>query len=270
MSPELRPVPGPSALGGGWRRALRLLQLIAVAEFKRTYLGTGLGYVWAIGRPLLLFGVLYVVFTEAFRLGSDVKDYPVLLLMGIVIFGFFQDAAGAAVGSVVAQEAVVRKTQFPRIVIPVATVVTAGLNLGPNLFVVLVVLLATGVTPMWTGLLLPVLLVVLAVFTTAVAMILAALYPRYRDVGILWGVFSTALFYGTPVLYPITAVSPKLARVVQDNPLSPIFTLARRWVIDPGAPGPTAYLVPVLIYVVTCVLAVWIFRREAPRIAEQL
>ena len=270
MSTELRPVPGPSALGGGWRRALRLLQLIAVAEFKRTYLGTGLGYLWAIGRPLLLFGVLYVVFTEAFRLGADVENYPVLLLMGIVLFGFFQDATGAAVGSVVAQEAVVRKTQFPRLVIPLATVVTAGLNLGPNLAVVLVFLLATGVTPMWTWLLLPVLVAVLAIFTTAVATTLSALFPRYRDVGILWGVFSTALFYGTPVLYPITAVSQRLQDVVELNPLSPIFTLARRWVIDASAPTPSAFLVPALIYVAVCALAVWVFRREAPRIAEQL
>ena len=88
-SPVLRPVAGPSALGGGWRRSLDLLVIIATTEFKRTYFGTALGYLWSICRPLLLFGVLLVVFTQAFRLGSDVPHYPVLLLTNIVVFSFF-------------------------------------------------------------------------------------------------------------------------------------------------------------------------------------
>ncbi|MEA2243795.1 MAG: type transport system permease protein, partial [Solirubrobacteraceae bacterium] len=59
----LRDVPGPSALGGGWRRAFELLYLIAALDFKRHYVGTALGYVWSIARPLMLFGVLLAVFT---------------------------------------------------------------------------------------------------------------------------------------------------------------------------------------------------------------
>jgi ABC-2 type transport system permease protein len=267
---ELRPVPGPSAVGGGWRRALELLYLIAAAEFRRTYFGTALGYVWSVARPLLLFGVLYVVFTEAFRLGSDVPHYAVLLLANLVIFGFFQEATGVAVGSVVASESIVRKTQFPRIVIPLATVLTALFNLGPNLVVVIVFLLATGVTPMWTWLLIPVLIAVLAVFTTAVSMIVSALYPRYRDVGIIWTVLSTALFYGTPVLYPLGAISDALRDVVSLNPLAPLFVLVHRWLIDPAAPLPEQWLVPALLFVAVCAVSVWVFRREAPRIAEQL
>ncbi len=69
-----------------------------------------------------------------------------------------------------------------------------------------VFLLASGVEPMWTWLLLPVVLALLAVFTTAVAMIVSALNPRFRDTGIIWSVAVTALFYATPVLYPIEIV----------------------------------------------------------------
>ena len=87
--------PGPSALGGGWRRALELLYLIAAFDFKRHYFGTALGYVWSIARPLMLFGVLLAVFTQVFRLGSEVPHYEVLLLLNIVLFGFFQEATGA-------------------------------------------------------------------------------------------------------------------------------------------------------------------------------
>ena len=94
---ELRTVRGPSALGGGRRRFFELLWLMAVTEFKRTYFGTVLGYVWSLLRPLLLFAVLLFVFTKIFRLGSTVPHYPVLLLFNIVLFGFFQESTTAAV-----------------------------------------------------------------------------------------------------------------------------------------------------------------------------
>jgi ABC-2 type transport system permease protein len=275
--PELRDVPGPSALGGGWRRCAELLYVIAVNDFKRTYFGTALGYLWSLARPLMLFGVLLAVFTQVFRVGSQVPHYPVLLLFNIVLFGFFQEATGMAVSSIVSQEGVVRKTQFPRLVIPLAVVLTAFFNLVLNLMVVFVFVLAFGVTPMWTWLLFPVILLALIAITIAVSMIVASLYPRFRDVAIIWTVFSTVLFYATPVLYPVEKVPGTLRDIILLNPLAPLFVLARKWIIDPGAPSPTAaaggalhLVAPIAIYAVTCVFAVWFFRREAPRIAEQL
>ena len=113
---ELRPVSGPSAIAGGWRRFWDLLYLMAVTEFKRTYFETVLGYAWSLLRPLMLFGVLLVVFTQIFRIGSDeVEHYPVFLLLNIVLFSFFSEATTVATPSVVAQEGIVRKTQFPRL-----------------------------------------------------------------------------------------------------------------------------------------------------------
>jgi ABC-2 type transport system permease protein len=274
---ELRDVRGPSALGGGRRRAFDLLYLMALTEFRRTYLGTALGYLWSLGRPLLLFGVLLAVFTQAFNLGDRVAHYPQLLLFNIVLFSFFQEATTQAVSSIVNREAVVRKTQFPRLVIPLAVVLTAVFNLLVNLVVVFAFLLAAGIAPMWSWLGLPLLLGLLLLLTTAVSTVLAALYPRFRDTGIIWGVFATALFYATPVLYPIDVVSGKLRDLIALNPLAPLFELARKWVIDPDAPGPVAaangtlaLVLPVVIFVGTCVLAVWLFRREAPLIAEEL
>jgi ABC-2 type transport system permease protein len=273
----LREVSGPSALGGGWRRSLELLTLISVSDFKKAYFGTVFGYVWSVVRPLMLFGVLLAVFTKVFRLGSQVPNYPDLLLLNIVLFGFFSEATVIAVTSIVGQEGVVRKTQFPRLVIPTAVVVTAFFNLALNLVVVFVFILVRGVTPMWSWLGLPLILLALFVITTTVSMIVSSLYPRFRDTMIIWSVFSTALFYATPVLYPLEVVPSTLKDLILLNPLAPLFELSRKWIIDPGAPGPASaaggyvHLLPAAaIYVVVCVVAVWLFRREAPRIAEQL
>jgi ABC-2 type transport system permease protein len=269
----LRDVRGPTALGGGARRSLELLWLIATTEFKRTYFGTVLGYLWSLCRPLLLFAVLLLVFTHIVRLGNAVPHYPVFLLLNIVLFGFFQEATNTSVGSVLSQEAVVRKTQFPRLVIPLAVVLTSLFNLVLNLIVVFVFVLAFGISPMWTWLLFPAIIVALFVLTTAVAMLLSALYPRFRDLGIIWAVCSTALLYATPVLYPLSHARGTVGELLALNPLALLFELTHKWVIQPNAPiegGLVRIVVPILIFTAVCVLALWVFRREAPRIAEAL
>ncbi len=278
---QLHDVTGPSALSGGWRRLWELASLLATTEFKRTYFGTALGYLWSVARPLLLFAVLLEVFTHVFRLGSQVPHYPVFLLLNMVLFGFFQESTITAVPSIVGQEGIVRKTQFPRLAIPMAVVLTALLNLLLNLVVVFIFIVAFGVSPTWTWLLLPVLLAMMFVLTLAVSMIVSSLFPRFRDIGIIWTVFVTALFYATPVLYPlerVKATSPTLGKLITLNPLTPIFELARKWIISPNAPapgsaaagGPIWLLVDIAIVVAICLSAVGVFRREAPRIAEEL
>ncbi len=273
---ELREVAGPSALGGGRHRFFELLWLMSVTEFKKTFFGTALGYVWSLVRPLLLFAVLLTVFTQVFKI--DVPHYEVLLLFNIVLFGFFQEATGGAVSSVLAQEGIVRKTQFPRLVIPLSVVLTSLFTLGLNMIVVLGFMLGFGVYPMWTWLLFPLVFVPLFVFVCALALLLSALNVRFRDVAIIWIVLATALNYGTPIIYPLEFVpSETLKHLLMANPLTPLFQQAHVWMIDSNAEGvwaaaggPLPLIVAGLIYVSVCVLGVWVFNREAPRIAEQL
>jgi ABC-2 type transport system permease protein len=274
---HLREVKGPSALGGGWQRFAELLYLISVTEFKKTYFGTVLGYLWSLLRPLMLFAVLLFVFTKIFRIGSEVPHYAVLLLFNVVLFGFFSEATSNAVTAVVGQEGIVRKTQFPRLVIPLSVVLTSLFNLCVNFLIVIVFILASGIEPQWSWFLFPVAVFAVFVLATTMAMGMSSLYVRFRDTAIIWGVIATALFYATPVLYPIEFVPDEYRKFILANPLTPIFEQARQWVIDPSAPGAVEasggglrLLIPVGIYIAICVLGVWIFRREAPRIAEEL
>ena len=273
----LRDVPRPSALGGGWRRFTDLTWLIAVNRFRVTYLGTALGYVWSLFRPLLLFAVLLFVFTQVFKLGGRVKDYPVLLLFNIMMFTFFLEATQSALVSVVEGEGVVRKTQFPRLAMPLGSVLAGIFNFGVSLIAVFIFFIVYGLGPFWTWLTLPLLFVPLLVITVAVSAILSGLYVRYRDVQVIWSVLGQALFYATPVLYVLKIVPADLRWLILLNPLTPIFLQARHWIIDPSAPnavdaaGGVPELLPALgIFLAVCVLAVWVFRREAPRMAEEL
>jgi ABC-2 type transport system permease protein len=273
---ELREVRGPSATGGGSRRFFELLWLISATEFKKSFHGTAFGYIWSLVRPLMLFAVLLVVFTRIFRF--NVVNYPVLLLFNLVVFGLFQEGTGAAVNSVLAQEGIVRKTQFPRLVIPLSSVMVATFTMGLNLIAVFAFILIYGVDPMWTWLLLPVILVPIFVLTCGVSLLLSALNVRFRDIAIIWTVAATVLMYGTPIIYPITYLAPSFLKdVLLANPLTLIFEQARVWIIDPEAPSAVSVaggwlnmLPAAAIYVVTCILGVWVFKREAPKIAERL
>jgi ABC-2 type transport system permease protein len=274
---ELRQIAGPSAFGGEWRRFWDLVRLSAAAEFKTRYLHSWLGYAWSLLRPLLFFAVLYTVFSQVIRFGDQIDNYAALLLFNIMLFQFFSDATVAAVRCVDRGENLVRKMQFPRIVIPFSVVLTALLTTIMNLIAALLLITIIGVEPRVTWLLIPVVLAAMLVFVTGVSLVLAALFPRFRDVDQIWTVFARALFYATPILYPIEVVPDSLRAVVIANPLAPIFEQARIWVLDPAAPGladaaggADFLAIPAAIFIATCALGLWLFAREAPRVAEEL
>jgi ABC-2 type transport system permease protein len=272
------PITGPSALGGSFRRFAYLAATLALTDFKLRFFGSALGYLWQLVRPLLLFGVLYLVFTRFVKIGGEVAFYPVLLLTNIVLFTFFQEGT-SAVTSLVDRESLVRKIQFPRAAVPVAVVLTAAFNLALNSVVIFCFALASGVRPHWTWVQAPILIAALAAFVIGLAMLLSALYVRYRDVKPIWEVAVQLLFYATPVIYAIETIDvpEKIKQLLMLNPLAMILEQFRYAVIDPAAPSAAEAAGGVLWLfipgglIIAAVVAGWIvFQRAAPRIAEEL
>ena len=274
----LRQIKGPTALGGDLQRLLHLTVTLAVLEFKLRFFGSVLGYLWQLMRPLLLFGVLYVVFTEFVRLGAGVRYYPAVLLTNIVMFGFFADTTSTSVASIVDRENLVRKIEFPRLVVPLAVMLTNYFNLILNLLAVLVFVLITGVEPRWEWLLFPLVLVALGALAGGLSMLLSALYVRFRDIKPIWEVVLQALFYATPILYVIeTLPTARLQHLLMLSPVAALLTEVRHVFIDPTAPSATQaaggtlrLMIPIVIVLVLLGLGFWVFNREAPRIAEEL
>ncbi|KKK92765.1 hypothetical protein LCGC14_2699670, partial [marine sediment metagenome] len=196
------------------------------------------------------------------------------------LYMFFSEATAAAVGSVVVRENLVRKIQFPRLVIPLSMVLTTYLNLLLNFAAVVVFMLASGVSVKLSWLQIIPLVMFLGAFVTGLAMLLSALFVRYRDVRPIWDVMIPVTFYATPILYPIELVAdqhPRAAHVMMANPLAIVVQQVRHALIDPGAPsaaqaigGGTRLLIPLGIVVAACVIGFLVFDREAPRIAEEL
>jgi ABC-2 type transport system permease protein len=277
--PVGRPIKGPSALGTDVKRVVHLTLTLAAMEFKLRFFGSVLGYFWQLMRPLMLFGILYVVFTQFVRLGEGVPFYPAILLTGIVLYTFFADATSGSVTAVLDRENLVRKIEFPRLVVPLSVITLAYFNLALNLLAVLVFVLVTGVDPRLEWLALPLMLFPLGAFAGGIAMLLSALYVRFRDLQPIWEVVVQVAFYASPILYVIEMLPTVTLQhvVIWFNPLATILVQARHSLIDEDAPnswdaagGAEYLLIPGAIVIALLIVGFWVFNREAPRIAEEL
>jgi ABC-2 type transport system permease protein len=288
---------GPNAFGDDLRRFVNLTVTLANTDFKLTYFGSALGYLWTLMRPLLFFGVLLVVFTKIFHLGQNIPHYPVTLLGAIIFWTFFVQVTTASVQCLLSREGLLRKMRFPRLVIPLAVALTALYQLALNMIPVFLFAVISGVYPRLSWLELPPLIALLATLAVGVGMVLSVLYVRFRDIQPIWDVSSQILFYATPIIYPALAyggsASPTnpltpsgygaihtLGRILMCNPLASIMTQMRKALVggpntfEPSAAfaigGAVRLLIPLCLIALIFGFGVWLFTREAPRIAENL
>ncbi len=284
VTPASHRVYGPSALGGGLHRFWSLTFMLARTEFKLRFFGSVFGYLWTLVRPLLFFGVLLFVFTDLLHINSKaIPHYPEYLLESIIFFTYFQETTSGSVASLVARENLLRKVRFPRLVVPLSVALTSLFNLGMNLIVVFIFILASGIEPRLTWLELPVLVALLVIISVGVGMLLSALYVRFRDIQPIWEVIAQILWYGSPILYTVQTAANKhlfgisFSRLLVINPLGAILTQARKAFLDPSAPsavraigGNARLLIPFGIIAALFAFGLWFFNREAPRISENL
>ena len=186
-----------------------------------------------------------------------------------------------AVRSVVANETLVRKIQFPRMAIPLSVVLLAFFNLCLNLIVVTIFALVAGVRPMLTWLEVPLIIALLVVLSTGFAMLLSSLFVYFRDIEPIWEVVNQVVFYASPVIIPVTTVqeelSPTLLHIYMLNPLAVVFQQFRHAFVTHATPSVGALLgskaavaEPIAIVLAVFALGFWVFNRIAPRVAEDL
>lgn len=272
---ELREVRGPSAFGADATRFWDLLKLISVTEFRSQYAETTLGFLWTLVRPLIFFGVIFLVLREVLRVGSGTPDYGPILVLNLILFTYFQEGTMRAVRSIAAREAFVRKMQFPRIIIPLSITLSAGVSMLLNLLAVLPLLLLFGVEPRASWLLFPLILLALLALTTAVALILSVLFVRFADTAQAWSLASRLLFYASPVLFVIEFVPPSFREIIAASPIALLLEQTRVWIVDPSATGAidaagvwVGLVVPLTLLILICGFSVWLFNRQAPRLGE--
>jgi ABC-2 type transport system permease protein len=254
-----------------------LVRELAVTDFKLKYQGSVLGYLWSFAKPLMLFAVLYVVFTRFVRFGGGtIEHYSLYLLLGIVLWSYFTDSTNAAMGSIVDRGDLIRKVYFPRIVIVIAASISSLITLVLNLAVVFIFVLVARI-PFHFSLPLFLLLVVeLYVLSLGCSLLLSALYVKFRDIRHIWEVGLQILFYASPIIYPLSIVPHNFVPVLTLSPVTQIIQDARWLLITPQSVTATDtlhlpwVLVPYLLPLVILWIGYSYFKRTAAAFAEEI
>jgi len=260
-----------------YRYSLILLRQMVITDFKLRYQGSVLGYVWSLLKPLVLFAILYVVFVNFLKIGADVPNFPVYLLLGVVIWSYFVEVTNQSIRSIVERDELIRKINFPRYVIVLSSAVSSLINLLLNLLVVGIFILAThahiGLSALWT----PLLILELFIISLSISFFVSALYVRFRDIIYIWEVLLQAAFYATPIIYPLNLVPEAYAKVLLLSPMAQIIQDLRYALITPETITLAhlyhtgwVYLVPLSITILTAVVAALYFRHHARYFAEDV
>lgn len=253
-----------------------LVRELTVADFKLKYQASFFGYLWSLAKPLMLFGVLYVVFSKFFKLGAEIPNYPVYLLLGVVLWTYFVEATFSSMNSIVGQGDLIQKVYFPRIILTISASVTALVTLLLNLLVVFVFMGFSKVAPSLVSPLFIVLLLELFLFTAGVSLFLAAIYVHFRDALHTWEVGTQVLFYATPIIYPFSLVPENIGMFIMLSPVAQVIQDSRHVLVTTESavtyeilPFPLNF-VPYLLPLAVFIIGYWFFQRQASRFAEEI
>lgn len=256
-----------------------LLRELVVTDFKLRYQGSVLGYAWSLLKPLFLFAIMYVVFGMLVKLGS-IEHYSVYLLLGIVLWTFFSEVTNQGMNSIIGRGDLLRKINFPKYIIVLSTSISALINLGLNLIIVVVLMIINGVSFSINAPMLILIIAEIYIFALGLAFFLAAFNVKYRDIGHIWEIVMQAAFYATPIIYPLSIVierSQIAAQLLLISPIAQAIQDARYFLVTDQTETVTTVfgsglftLVPLGIVITVFVIGSLYFKSTSRRFAENI
>ncbi len=254
-----------------------LLRELVKTDFKLRYQGSTLGYMWSLLRPLFMFTILYLVFVKFLKINNKIEHPAVYLLLGIVLWNYFVEVTTGSITAIVGKGDLMRKINFPKYVIILAGSASALINLGLN-FVVIAIFMFINHVPItpYAFLIIP-LVLQLFVLALGIAFLLSALFVKLRDVIYIWDVVTQAGFYLTPVLYLITLLPDKFARLSVLNPMAQIIQDSRYALVTRQSATISNYwesaliwMIPIMVCVIIFVCGAVYFRSRSKKFAEEV
>lgn len=237
-----------------------LMRQLIARDFKTKYKRSVLGVLWSFLNPLLTMMVQYVVFSTLFK--SDIPNFRLYLLSGIVCFNFFIEASGMVLQSIVGNASLITKVYVPKYIYPVTRVLSSAINLMLSLIPLLAVMLLTRTPVRPAILLLPFGLICLVAFCIGMGFILSTMMVFFRDTQFLWGVISMLWMYATPIFYPESIIPARYMALFKCNPMYHIIRFVRCVLINGVSPEPKAYALCLFASFVPLVIGAIIFKKN--------
>ncbi len=241
---------------------------ITLRDLRVKYHGTVFSYFWWIAKPLALGLVLYFALGRVLKI--DVPHHAIFLLAALFPWFWFQATVHAATGAFLANEGLVKKVYFPRLILPLAVVLGNTFEFIVTLPVLAILVFANGIAPSWTWLIgIPMLLALQFALLVGLGMLVASLNVFFRDTAPGLDAFLTLLFYVSPIIYPLDKVPGRIRTILLLNPLGPLLEGWRSLFIDGELPGVDLWPA-VLFAAVALVLGVTVLRRVDRNLADAL
>lgn len=252
----------------GLVKGSEILRALVTKELKVKYKRSVLGIFWSLITPVALTGIYLFVFIYIYQVPK--KDYIIILLSGLLPWNFFNMSILAATPCLVENGPLIRKVYFPRVLLPLATVLSNLFNFLIALSI-LVVMVAVSGRPVWAQLHWLVLAVVLQTALCAgLAQFLSISNVYFRDIQQLITILMLVLFFATPIVYEFGDVPEPFSSFIIANPLTPIMEMYRAALVH--ARSPQLWMVGLGVGQVGAVLALgqWMFRRLSPNLAKEV
>ncbi|MFR8226526.1 MAG: ABC transporter permease [Lachnospirales bacterium] len=246
-------------LQGVWEKYGFLIKQLVSRDFKTKYKRSVLGYLWSFLNPLMTMMVQYIVFSQLFK--SDIENFPIYLLSGIVLFGFFTESVGQGLSAILANASLITKVYVPKYIYPVTKVVSSSINLFISLIPLMLVVLLTGQKITKAIILLPFPLICLLIFCIGMSFMLSTAEVFFRDTQYLWGVVTLAWTYATPLFYPENIIPDRFRFIQTYNPMYHFIGFTRTLLIEGVSPAPEEYLYCLLFAFGTLVIGAAIFKK---------
>ncbi len=240
-----------------------LIRQLVSRDFKTKYKRSVLGMFWSFLNPLLTMCVQYFVFSTIFK--SDIPNYAVYLLIGIVAFNFFSEATGMALSSIVGNAGLITKVYMPKYIYPLTRVMSSVVNLGISLIPLVIVSLATGIQFKKSAVLTLFFLCCVIIFSLGLGLLLSASMVFFRDTQFLWGVLNMIWMYATPIFYPESILPENFKIILRINPMYYFLKNARLCILDGISPEPAVYMQCALMALGALAAGALVFRKSQDR-----
>lgn len=247
-----------------------LVWRLAKTDFKLRYHGSVLGYIWVILKPLLMFTILNFVFSSIFNMrNSSTPNYPLELLTGLLLFGFFSEATMTGMTSLVSKAQLVTKIYVPRWTIVLGSTMNALFIFGMNLIVLAVFFAIYDVVPSFFGLITFLLYaIILYILAVAFSFLTAPFYVRFRDLSNVWEILLSVLMYASPIIYPLTMMPERIQHLMLLNPFAFIINFAKQGLINGAYTTPWHFVMLLFGIIVAVILSYLVFRKYEKTVAE--
>ena len=245
-----------------------LIKQLVARDFKTKYKRSVLGVMWSFLNPLLSMLVQYIVFSTLFK--SDIPNFVVYLLSGIVCFSFFSESTTMGLVSIVHNGPLITKVYVPKYIYPVTRMLSSTVNLLLSLIPLLITVVLTGTKITPAILLLPIPLICLCLFSLGISLFLSALMVFFRDIQFIWSVLIMMGMYLTPIFYPETIIPAQYMALYKMNPLYHFIRFIRSILIDGISPEPKAYLFCFIAALVPLAIGTFVFKKTQDKFVLNL